>query len=53
MDFNLAATIYNLSNTRYAYSGSVEHPEDAIYQDGRTFGLKMTYTFGREKGHRK
>ena len=51
--FNLAATIYNLSNTRYAYPGSVEHPEDAIYQDGRTFGLKMTYTFGREKGHRK
>jgi outer membrane receptor for ferrienterochelin and colicins len=51
--FHLSATIYNLANTRYAYPGSLEHPEDAIYQDGRTVGLKMTYTFGKEKGHGK
>ena len=46
--FRVSATIYNLSNTQYAYPGSVEHPEDAIYQDGRTVGLKVTYLFGGE-----
>ena len=49
----VSATIYNLSNTKYAYPGSPEYPEDAIYQDGRTAGLKVTYTFGREKGRGK
>lgn len=49
----VSATIYNLSNTRYSVPGSVEHPEDAIYQDGRTVGVKVTYTFGREKSQGK
>jgi hypothetical protein len=40
--FHISATIYNLSNTRYAYPGEPGDPEDAIYQDGRTVGLKVT-----------
>jgi outer membrane receptor protein involved in Fe transport len=51
--FHLSATIYNLFNTQYAYPGQVGNPEDAIYQDGRTVGFKVTYTLGREKGHGK
>ena len=51
--FDLSATLYNLSNTRYGYPGSVEHPEDVLYQDGRTFRLKLTYTFGGEQRGRK
>ena len=51
--FRISATIYNLSDTRYAYPGQVAHPEDAIYQDGRTVALKMTYAFGREKRNGK
>ena len=47
--FHLSATVYNLSNTRYAYPGQDGDPEDAIYQDGRTVGLKVTYTFGSER----
>jgi len=49
----ISATIYNLFNAPYAYPGQVGNPEDAIYQDGRSVRLKVTYTFGKEKGQRK
>jgi outer membrane receptor for ferrienterochelin and colicins len=41
----LSASLDNVSGTRYGYSGGNEHVEDIIYQDGRTFRLKLTYTF--------
>jgi outer membrane receptor for ferrienterochelin and colicins len=51
--FDVTASLYNLFDTRYGYPGSVEHPEDALYQDGRTFRLKLTYTFGAWRGDGK
>jgi len=35
--------LYNLLNKRYADSGSVEHVEASIPQDGRSFRIKLTY----------
>jgi iron complex outermembrane receptor protein len=41
----LAATIYNVFDERYAYSGAQDHLQDAIPQDGRAFLGKLTYKF--------
>ena len=43
--WELSASIYNLFNTRYGYPGGDEHIQDILNQDGRTFRLKLTYTF--------
>lgn len=37
--------LYNLFDVRYAHPGFAEHVQDSIEQDGRTFGLKLTYRF--------
>lgn len=40
-----SASIYNLFDRRYADPGAEEHVQDAIRQNGRTFRLKVVYTF--------
>lgn len=51
--WNLSASIYNLFNTKYGYPGGDEHLQDILYQDGRTFRLKLTYTFRGWHGRSK
>lgn len=41
----VAASVYNLFDRRYADPGAAEHVQDAIMQDGRTFRLKVSYSF--------
>jgi outer membrane receptor for ferrienterochelin and colicins len=41
----LSATVYNLFDNEYADPGSEEHRQDAIIQNGRSFGVKLTYSF--------
>ena len=43
--FDLSFSIYNLFDTRYGNPASVDHRQDIIPQDGRTFRLKLTYRF--------
>ena len=45
--FDVSASVYNLFNVRYADPGSEEHRQDSIQQDGRSYRLKLTYTFNR------
>lgn len=45
--FDVSASVYNVFNTRYADPGAEEHREDSIQQDGRSYRLKLTYTFNR------
>ncbi len=40
---DVSASIYNLTNTKYADPGRPEDPEDSIQQDGRTFAVKVTF----------
>lgn len=40
-----SASIYNLLGQHYTYPGGVEHLQDSIAQDGRTFQVKLTYHF--------
>jgi outer membrane receptor for ferrienterochelin and colicins len=40
-----SASIYNLFDAKYSDPGGVEHVQDAIRQDGRTFRIKLTYRF--------
>jgi iron complex outermembrane receptor protein len=49
----LSASIYNLFDTKYGYPGGEENSQDILYQDGRIFGLKLTYTFWPWHGHSK
>ena len=49
----LSASVYNLFDTKYGYPGGIENQQDILYQDGRTFGLKLTYTFWPWRGHSK
>ncbi|MCX7965824.1 MAG: TonB-dependent receptor [Syntrophorhabdaceae bacterium] len=42
---NVSATIYNLMDKKYGYPGAGEHIQQVIEQDGRSFRLKLTYTF--------
>jgi iron complex outermembrane receptor protein len=41
----LAAGVYNLFDTRYAYPGAEENTQPSIVQDGRTFRIKITRRF--------
>jgi iron complex outermembrane receptor protein len=43
--WEISASVYNFSNTKYGDPGAAEHREDVIYQDGRTFRLKVAYRF--------
>jgi iron complex outermembrane receptor protein len=40
-----SASVYNLFNEKYGDPGATEHIQDIILQDGRSFRLKVTYTF--------
>jgi iron complex outermembrane receptor protein len=42
---DVSASIYNLLDQRYAFPSGVEHVQDSIAQDGRTFQVKFTYKF--------
>ena len=46
-NFDISASVYNLFNVRYAGPGGQEHRQDSIQQDGRSYRLKLTYTFNR------
>ncbi|MEK7675384.1 MAG: TonB-dependent receptor [Verrucomicrobiota bacterium] len=41
----LSASVYNLFDQRYGYPGAGEHTQDVLWQDGRTFRVKLTYRF--------
>ena len=41
----LSASLYNLFDTKYGDPGSEEHLQNIIAQDGRSFRVKLTYTF--------
>ncbi len=43
--FEIAASVYNPFDADYAYPGFGEHVQDVIEQDGRTFGVRLTYRF--------
>jgi iron complex outermembrane receptor protein len=43
--FRISASLYNAFNSRYGDPGAQEHLQDVIWQDGRTFRLKVTYSF--------
>ncbi|HXW05375.1 MAG TPA: TonB-dependent receptor [Vicinamibacterales bacterium] len=45
----LSASVYNLGDHVYADPGSEEHRQDMIQQQGRSFRVKLTYTFRRAK----
>ncbi|OGW55441.1 MAG: hypothetical protein A2Y81_02375 [Nitrospirae bacterium RBG_13_43_8] len=40
-----SATVYNLFDEKYGNTGSEEHAQDIIEQDGRSFRIKLTYKF--------
>ena len=41
----LSGSVYNLLNKKYEDPGSLEHAQDLIEQDGRTFRIKISYHF--------
>ncbi len=41
----ISGSIYNLFNKKYDDPGSLEHVQDLIEQDGRTFRIKISYNF--------
>jgi outer membrane receptor for ferrienterochelin and colicins len=41
----ISGGVYNLFNKKYGNPGSGEHVQDIIEQDGRTFKLKVTWSF--------
>jgi iron complex outermembrane receptor protein len=41
----LSGSVYNLFDRRYGHPGGVEHRQDVLWMDGRTFRLKLTYRF--------
>lgn len=41
----LSASLYNLLDQKYGYPGSTGHTQNVIPQDGRTFRVKLGYTF--------
>ena len=43
LDFSVG--VYNLFDTTYGDPGSVDHLQDQIMQDGRSFRIKLTYRF--------
>lgn len=44
-NLEMAASVYNVLDRRYADPVGPEQPQSSIQQDGRTFRLKFTYTF--------
>jgi iron complex outermembrane receptor protein len=42
---SVSASIYNLLDEDYAHAASQDHRQDVIEQDGRTFRVKLDYTF--------
>jgi len=44
---DVSASVYNLFNVTYSDPGAEEHRQNSIQQDGRSFRLKLTYTFDR------
>ena len=40
-----SASVYNLFDTRYAFPGGPGHIQDRLWQDGRSFRVKLTYRF--------
>jgi iron complex outermembrane receptor protein len=44
-NLEFSASVYNLFDTKYYYPGALEHLQDKIQQDGRTFRVKLTYRF--------
>ncbi|MBI5739723.1 MAG: TonB-dependent receptor [Nitrospirae bacterium] len=44
-NLQVSAGVYNLFDRKYADPGAGEHLQDTIEQDGRTFRLKLTYSF--------
>lgn len=42
---DLSASVYNLFDQHYAVTGSDEHLQRVLPQDGRSFRLKLTYRF--------
>jgi iron complex outermembrane receptor protein len=43
--WRISASLYNAFNSRYGDPGAPEHRQDILWQDGRTFRLKATYSF--------
>lgn len=43
--WKVSASLYNAFNSRYGDPGAPEHVQDILWQDGRTFRLKLTYSF--------
>jgi iron complex outermembrane receptor protein len=41
----ISASVYNLFDREFGDPGSEEHLQDIIMQDGRTFRVKLTYSF--------
>lgn len=41
----ISASVYNVFDTRYASTGSEEHIQRVLPQDGRSFRVKLTYKF--------
>jgi iron complex outermembrane receptor protein len=41
----LSASVYNVLDQKYRTPGGVEHLQDSLIQDGRTFRFKFTYRF--------
>ena len=37
--------LYNLFDVAYEHPGFIEHQQDMLEQDGRTFAVKLTYRF--------
>jgi iron complex outermembrane receptor protein len=44
-NLDLSFSVYNVLNQKYSHPASSEHIQDSIGQDGRSFRLKITYTF--------
>jgi iron complex outermembrane receptor protein len=45
----VSASTYNLFDRRYFDPGAAEHRQSAIQQDGRSFRLKLTWTWEGRK----
>jgi iron complex outermembrane receptor protein len=43
--WKVSASLYNAFNSMYRDPGAPEHRPDVIWQDGRSFRLKATYSF--------
>jgi iron complex outermembrane receptor protein len=43
--WDISAGVYNLFDRKYDDPGAEEHIQAAIEQDGRTYRLKVTYSF--------